>query len=570
MLDNDENDNIIFNKEKIPKIITITKERALDNAPNSVIILNTGKNKIHLNLDKNSQKINREEIMNSLKEIKRIEFENLDDYYDTKKIDILPYKSIKTSQNKLIKIVNKDKININKFLDNNAKLDIYDKELNIDKFKMMKNKLLKKDKEEILIEENDNKFNTTELFQKNMVTNRYSNKHSDRISLQSSNSNNFNSISNSNDEYDYYNKNNFTETKKRNNEDLDKKMNFKKNKKEFTRNKTLSQDLDKMNSTNLITNIVSMINNTKSLSDKTNSNSPYDKCLICERKFSIMNLCCSECNIHFFCRKCLKFYCRDLIEKGIKKMKCPITNCKYEIYVQFLKSVLSKDYFQILLKRSQTLKNERTIINVDDLSRNKYRMFNKKIKNNSVDNTNNIRLYSNKHVIDVNSNILLYKVRKYKDEYCPNCHEPTLFCKIDAIFHKCLNCGFKVCKYCNKEYTKTHLMLNYPEHCKVYYKKKVGNKIKVNYFNDFLIQLIYTISMYYISYAFCYLRIFTFFNEILKIRKNNTNKAFLLIFFRIKDIFNILISFVFFIMIFPFLFIWTPFFPVVISLVDGF
>ena len=228
-----------------------------------------------------------------------------------------------------------------------------------------------------------------------MVTNRYSNKHSDRISLQSSNSNNFNSISNSNDEYDYYNKNNFTETKKRNNEDLDKKMNFKKNKKEFTRNKTLSQDLDKMNSTNLITNIVSMINNTKSLSDKTNSNSPYDKCLICERKFSIMNLCCSECNIHFFCRKCLKFYCRDLIEKGIKKMKCPITNCKYEIYVQFLKSVLSKDYFQILLKRSQTLKNERTLNSkclISYLHRNE-------INENSIKNMIKQNQYKNNTII---------------------------------------------------------------------------------------------------------------------------------------------------------------------------
>ena len=185
-----------------------------------------------------------------------------------------------------------------------------------------------------------------------------------------------------------------------------------------------------------------------------------------------MNLCCSECNIHFFCRKCLKYYCRELIENGIKKMKCPITNCNYIIYEQFLKSVLNKEYCQLLFKKVNPLKSEEKMNVVkDDVSRNKYKIFNKKIKHNSEDKSINIRLYNNKHVIDVNSNMMLYKVRKYKNEYCPNCHEPTLFCKIDAIFHKCLNCGFKVCKYCNKEYTKTHLIINYPGHCKVYYKK---------------------------------------------------------------------------------------------------
>ena len=36
-----------------------------------------------------------------------------------------------------------------------------------------------------------------------------------------------------------------------------------------------------------------------------------------------------------------------------------------------------------------------------------------------------------------------------------------------------------------------------------------------------------------------------------------------------KDIFNILISIIFFVMIFPLVFVWTPFFPVIIALVDG-
>ena len=251
-------------------------------------------------------------------------------------------------------------------------------------------------------------------------------------------------------------------------------------------------------------------------------------------------------------------------------MKCPVTNCNYNIYEEFLKSVLSKDYFQLLFKKSKTMNSEGKMTIVDDISRNKYEIFNKKIKYNSEDKSKNIRLYNNKHVIDVNSNKLLYKVIKIKDEYCPNCYEPTLFCKIDAIFHKCLNCGFKVCKYCNKEFTRTHLIINYPGHCKMYYKKKKSNLIKINYFIMFLIQLIYTISMLYIIFAFCYLRIYTFFKEILKIGKNNNSNIFLLILLRIKVLFIVLISIIFFIMIFPFLFILTPFFPVIISFVDGF
>ena len=513
MVENDGDDNIFFNKQNLPKIITITKEKTLkDKKPESIIIINKGSNKIHLNLKNKSNKINREDIMDSLKMIKKIQLESVDDYYGKNKLNISSYKFIKSCQKKLLIIGNKDDMKKKK----------YDNDINPNKIHVMKKRFLKKEEVEILSEDNYNKSNTSELFQKNIDTKLYGSKQSVRISLQSSN----------------YNK---------------------------------TVNLEKMNSTNLITNILNIVNSTKSFNDKANLNPHFDKCLICERKFSVMNLCCSECNIHFFCRKCLKYYCRELIEKGIKKMKCPITNCNYNIYEQFLKSVLSKEYRQLLLKKLNPLKSEeKTTVVENDISRNKYKIFNTKIKHSSEDKSINIRLYNNKHVIDVNSNMMLYKVRKYKNEYCPNCHEPTLFCKIDTIFHKCLNCGFKVCKYCNKEYTKSYLIINYPGHCKVYYKKKEDIEIKRNNGTRFLIQLLYTLSIFYIIFAFCYLSIYNFFKEILKITKNNKSNIILLIFWRIKDILNIIISIILFVTIFPFLFIWTPFFPVIISLIDGF
>ena len=560
MVENDGDDNIFFNKQNLPKIITITKEKTLkDKKPESIIIINKGSNKIHLNLKNKSNKINREDIMDSLKMIKKIQLESVDDYYGKNKLNISSYKFIKSCQKKLLIIGNKDDMKKKK----------YDNDINPNKIHVMKKRFLKKEEVEILSEDNYNKSNTSELFQKNIDTKLYGSKQSVRISLQSSNYNNSNCDSNKNSECKYYNKRNYSEIIKDINTNLGKRINLNKNIKELTRNKTVN--LEKMNSTNLITNILNIVNSTKSFNDKANLNPHFDKCLICERKFSVMNLCCSECNIHFFCRKCLKYYCRELIEKGIKKMKCPITNCNYNIYEQFLKSVLSKEYRQLLLKKLNPLKSEeKTTVVENDISRNKYKIFNTKIKHSSEDKSINIRLYNNKHVIDVNSNMMLYKVKKYKNEYCPNCHEPTLFCKIDTIFHKCLNCGFKVCKYCNKEYTKTHLIINYPGHCKVYYKKKEDIEIKRNNGTRFLIQLLYTLSMFYIIFAFCYLSIYNFFKEILKITKNNKSNIILLIFWRIKDILNIIISIILFVTIFPFLFIWTPFFPVIISLIDGF
>ena len=64
-----DDDNIIFNKENFPKIITITKERDKNKnkTQDNIIIINKGKNKFHLNIDNKKQKISKEEIISALK-----------------------------------------------------------------------------------------------------------------------------------------------------------------------------------------------------------------------------------------------------------------------------------------------------------------------------------------------------------------------------------------------------------------------------------------------------------------------------------------------------------------------
>ena len=189
MVENDGDDNIFFNKQNLPKIITITKEKTLkDKKPESIIIINKGSNKIHLNLKNKSNKINREDIMDSLKMIKKIQLESVDDYYGKNKLNISSYKFIKSCQKKLLIIGNKDDMKKKK----------YDNDINPNKIHVMKKRFLKKEEVEILSEDNYNKSNTSELFQKNIDTKLYGSKQSVRISLQSSNYNNSNCDSNKN------------------------------------------------------------------------------------------------------------------------------------------------------------------------------------------------------------------------------------------------------------------------------------------------------------------------------------------------------------------------------------
>ena len=565
-------DSIVFNKNDIPKIMTITKERSsIDQNKEKFILINKEKNKININLDNKDKKLNNEELMKSLKKIQKLKTENFnEDFYDNhnnnNKIKISPYNYDKKSNNKYKKFIKKEKedncLNLNK-----NKLDILDHNCNHMRINIMKNNILKKEKEE----QQNNKFNSTELLENN-IFDRISNnndfiKGSERDVLKIKISNNSDIEDNNNKfELNYNRKKNYIYMKN-DTKIKEKKNRFNINTKELTRNNTLN--LNRKNSTNLITSIVNMINSTKTYISDNTQNSPHDKCLICERNFSVVNLCCSECNMHFFCRKCLKNYCRELIEKGVKRMKCPITKCNYNIYEEFLKSILSDDYYQLLFKRSKTFKSEEITIAEESSRNNKYDIFNKRIKQNSEDKIQNIRLYSNKHVFDINSNMMLYNVKKYKDEYCKKCNEPTLFCKADTIFYKCLNCGFKICKYCNNEYTVNHLAINNPNHCKVYYRKKEEETIKNNYCFNYVIQIIYTIAMFYITFAYTYLIIYRFFNAIFKINKK-WNNIFLIIIIRIKYIIFVLISFIIFMILFPFLFIWTPFFPIIIALIDGF
>ena len=167
-------------------------------------------------------------------------------------------------------------------------------------------------------------------------------------------------------------------------------------------------------------------------------------CYICEKSFYFIKLYYAECNQYFLCRKCLKSYYEDYIENNnfSKILKCPCAQCDKTIdYEKIVKDVISDTHQKIY----ENYNEEKGIID-------KYRDVDSNIDTN-------LKLYTKRHVLDVNNNKKIYMFKKTKERYCPRCLMPYLFSKTNNNFIKCLFCNFKICKFCLKEYSHKHLNL---------------------------------------------------------------------------------------------------------------
>ena len=337
------------------------------------------------------------------------------------------------------------------------------------------------------------------------------------------------------------------------------------------KNKNISENNHNNNNT-IINNLIvdknndkkfklSEINNNIILQEKNSNNNRIDKnkivesginCYICEKMYYFSNIYFAKCKIHFFCKNCLRTYYHELIENGIRRMKCPIYKCIYDIDDIFLKKILDNHCYQILFNQKNEKEEKKT--NIDDISISMPIM--KLFKNKEISRE---KLYYKRSVIDVSSNLDLYFIRKSKDQYCPKCNEPSVFRKTNAFFYKCLNCGFKICKYCNKEFTDIHLIMNDYNHCKVFYRAK-KKFISNNILFDFFIQMLYTFGMFLIFVVFCFYLINNIFWIIFGIHDKNINY--------IKSFFSLLLSILIYLIIIPILIIIIPFFPNIMALTD--
>ena len=307
-----------------------------------------------------------------------------------------------------------------------------------------------------------------------------------------------------------------------------------------------------------------LLKNSSSLNEENNKTSFYKtmqfvqkNCFICEKSFYLSKLYCSDCGIHFLCRKCLKSYYEEYIENknNSKILKCPFTKCDKQINYEIIKNIISEGH-QKIYELNKNKDNGGGGNHINDLIYNNFKL-------GSQNNDNNLKMYSEKHVLDISSNMNFFMFKKSKDIFCPKCLNPNLFSKTNNYFIKCLYCGHKICKYCLKEYTNKHLDLKVEGYCKVYFRRDEDIIVNNNYILIYLLQLFFVIAMYLFTYSGA----FFFFYEKLKVmfRLNNKRKNF---FFYIKKIIIIISCIIFIVISCPFILVCYPFFPLIIALCD--
>ena len=269
----------------------------------------------------------------------------------------------------------------------------------------------------------------------------------------------------------------------------------------------------------------------------------YRICHICEQVFPITKVFIPECNIHIICKKCAKNYYEDIIENGDKELLCPFVKCKELVDLEYLKKIISAEHFNILKNNKNNSKEFHN------------KLYLTKIKTN-IDNEN-IKLYSKKHVIDINTNKNFYNYYNTKETNCPICFNESLFSKTNRNFFKCLNCSSRICKYCYKEYEENHFDLNSSNHCKVYFRFDEEGKNNRSFFEEFLLQMFFVFSSYFI----CLISTF------LLIREKFIN-AFHAKTYWIFYLCVYLFTLVCFMICVPFIAIFYPYFPSIMAMSD--
>ena len=301
----------------------------------------------------------------------------------------------------------------------------------------------------------------------------------------------------------------------------------------------------------------------------------YQSCYICERAYPSYKLHSAACKKHFICKKCFKNYYEERIEEGDKKLICSVYNCSapLDINLNILKSLISSTHYDLLnpKEKKNNGNNENNIINrintfdntenynnnYDLLNSNVLLKLQEKYKINTKNDHQKLKLYTQRHVIDINSNENFFMYFKIREQFCPICNEECLFSKTGTHFFKCLNCFHKFCKYCLKDYDEKHMDIAFEEHCKVYFRNDNNFIKKNNVFILFFIQLFFISASYY----FCFYGGFLYINNAVKcifcVKKDSNPFIWVIIYF---------ISFILFICAVPVILISLPYFPIFTSI----
>ena len=265
----------------------------------------------------------------------------------------------------------------------------------------------------------------------------------------------------------------------------------------------------------------------------------YKMCQICEHTLPGSRLFCAKCYEHFLCKKCTKNFYEDKIESGVRDLVCPMMKCRIPVEIEELKNFISNEHYNILTKNSN--KNQNYLLLA-------------KLKTETV--PDNVELYTEKHVLDIDTNKKFFSFNNMKDTYCSNCNKDALFTKANSHFSKCLYCECKKCKFCSKEFNNEHLDLNSPSHCKVFYRYNENDVPKPKLILKFLMELFFVFANFFISLIGTFLLIRRMFFICFKMKKNKSC---------FKYIFLYLFTIICFLIVFPFIYIFFPVFPSILA-----
>jgi hypothetical protein len=283
---------------------------------------------------------------------------------------------------------------------------------------------------------------------------------------------------------------------------------------------------------NLENHIPNSINvNVKNTNRYESSNSLSEQsyiCFICDQYYSSEKIIKTNKCDHTICNKCARDFFEEKIEQGNFEMKCVIFKCPKKYERKVIKSLISEKYLLNLIEREENkLEN---IIQIEEpklsgnlqieskftkaLTKQSLNIGNNKCdsqftnynKNNFL-NVESIKLYSQKHVLDVNTNNSFFLFNKAREHICSKCLEPALYGKNKKNYVKCLNCLNSICKFCMKSYSFDHFDITSLNYCRVYFKRKLKKIIQekkslwYNIFFYFLISIVSFLLLLFLSYT---------------------------------------------------------------------
>ena len=330
-----------------------------------------------------------------------------------------------------------------------------------------------------------------------------------------------------------------------------KQNNIKKENKFIKNNSILEDDLKKLNNTKNSNTLINF-NIPKEIKDEEGNNekviqikknNEYKSCFLCERTYLQKELFCSKCNIHLFCKLCLNLIFKKISESDIPSFECPESHCNFEFDLDYLKHIIDEKIYSKLC-----------MIKIDDK--------NKSSRNTIKEiNVQKSLPFTQRSIIELMSRNEFKNSVREKKLFCPKCEKSENYYLSGSHFYKCLFCNCKICKYCCKEYTRTHLISNMPDTCKVYLR--INGYHKKSIFYLYLKQLIFVIAIYILCIIISFIKPLNFCKKKFSIYKNNNNKNLCL-----KLCFSYIISIMIMIIIFPFIIILLPYFPSFIQFID--